>query len=114
MSCKVACLFLSIMVLPSVVLATDLRGRVIRNDRYRGPIPVSGVKLTLQTMTGQIVGKAVISGTDGFFYFYNVNPNSYTLIYTYINTRAERKQGTLPLAVVNPQRQDIRQIVLTD
>jgi hypothetical protein len=77
-------------------------------------MPVAGVKLTLQTKTGQTIGKPVFTGSDGFYYFHNVNPNSYTLVYSYMNTRQEQKQATMPLVVANSKSQDVPQIVLKD
>jgi hypothetical protein len=88
--------------LPSLVYATDLRGRVMRSDPYQGRLPASAVQLTLLNSSNQAVHKPVVSGNDGFYYFYNVAPGTYRLAYTY-----RKQQGSVQVVVGRGKNQDI-------
>jgi hypothetical protein len=103
------------VLISAALLATDLRGRVVRADAYQGIAAAGGVRFTLQNGSGQTIGKSVISGGDGFYYLYNVAPGSYRLLYDYTNRRTgQLMHGQLPVAVRSARTQDIVQIRLAD
>jgi len=102
------------VLLPARLAATDLRGRIVRNDAYRSGVPVEGVKVVLLNQAGQAAGSTVTGG-DGFYYLYNINPGSYSVELTYSSPRSGRTvQRRVPITVENRQSQDIAQVVLSD
>jgi len=103
------------LLLPSLMLAADLRGRIVRSTPGQGAAPAGGVQLALQNNSGQAIGNPVVSGTDGFYYFQSVPAGSYRLIYSYTSRRtAKRVSLTLPVVIGNGKNQDIAQITITD
>jgi hypothetical protein len=104
---------LCVLIFPMLMTATDLRGRVVRAAPYQAPAP--GVRIMLQSPSGQPASAAVYSGGDGFFYLYNVRPGSYRMIYVFVNRRTgQQAQGAAAVVVGNAKNQDIAQITLND
>ncbi|MBS1857422.1 MAG: carboxypeptidase regulatory-like domain-containing protein [Acidobacteria bacterium] len=92
--------------------ATDLRGRVVRNDPYRTGVPAEGVRAVLLDQNQRPAGNAV-SGADGFYYLYNVRPGIYQVEFRFVNLRTRQEaRKRIGVTVENRQSQDIPLVTL--
>lgn len=98
---------LSIMLIPSISAAVDLRGRIDGRNQYTGaPYPIGGanVSLFIQTPGGWQPVATYMTGFDGMYFFRNIFPGYYVL---QINGRQN-----YPITVFNQPFQDLPPVVI--
>jgi hypothetical protein len=96
-----------LLFLPSLALATNLRGRVDATHSYSSaPFPARGAHVQLVPQPPATQGPAVsfFTGGDGMYYFSNIPPGQYMLV---INNNLR-----FPLTVVQTNVQNIPPVLL--
>ena len=74
------------LLFPSILFATDIRGRVDVTHQYSyAPFPANGVTVQLftQSNAGSQLLYTYVTGQDGMYYIPNIHPGNYTLIINY-------------------------------
>ncbi len=77
---RASILFL-ILLLPALVFATDVRGRVDTKNAYNGYYqPLSRAEVALVNPATNKSTYVTQTGRDGFYYFYDISPGNYLLV----------------------------------
>lgn len=95
---------IAIILFSSFGFATDVRGRVDTQNPYNGyyqPLPRAEVAL-VNPMNNQPVS-VTYTGSDGFYYFYNIYPGNYILV---VN-----RSLRLPVSIMNTPGFDINPVL---
>ena len=100
-------IFITLLLIPIHVGATDLRGRIDGQHTYSPyPFPVNGARVDLYIWDGSWkLVYTTFSGPDGMYYMQNIRPNNN--YYLQVN-----RSLNYPLTVNNTPYQDIPPILI--